>query len=236
MMAPYPNPTLPDEGGACFSLPTPACGRVFSGLAGAKSIRGVAFLLLLALAFLLAGCILHGKQPAQYTPAAPAPAAKSAAPPQPLSVAQTQVEIPTPQPVSEAALAAGQTSQDAPEPAAPPRPARRSPAPAVSTARPEAPAPPAASEEPARAPIQEVLTADESKRLQESAAERKREIRRLVDLARTRRLNGHETSVVSRIEGLVKLSDDAEAKGDMREADALAERAQVLAKDLQGER
>jgi len=219
-------------------LPTPACGRVSSGLPCERSVRGAAFILILALAVLLAGCFLQGKQPAaQTTPAPPAPAAKSsAAPPQPLSVPQTQIEIPTPQPVSEAALAAGQTSQDAPEPVAPPRPVRRSP-PAVNAARPEAPASPAATEEPTRAPIQEVLTADESKHLQESAAERKREIRRLVELARThRRLNGRELSVVTRIEGLVKLSDDAEAKGDMREADALAERALVLAKDLEGER
>jgi hypothetical protein len=35
---------------------------------------------------------------------------------------------------------------------------------------------------------------------------------------------------------MVKLSDDAGAKGDMREADALAERALVLAKDLDSER
>jgi len=218
-------------------LPTPACGRVSSGLPCERSVRGAAFILILALAVLLAGCFLQGKQPAaQTTPAPPAPAAKSsAAPPQPLSVPQTQIEIPTPQPVSEAALAAGQTSQDAPEPVAPPRPVRRSP-PAVNAARPEAPASPAATEEPTRAPIQEVLTADESKRLQDSAAEHKHEIRRLVDQARLRRLNGHELSVVARIEGMVKLSDDAGAKGDMREADALAERALVLAKDLDSER
>jgi hypothetical protein len=186
---------------------------------------------------LLAGCFLHGKQPAApATPAPPAPAPKSAGPSQPLSTPQTQVELPPQQPVPDAALAAGETAQDMTEPAAPPRPAKRTPGPpAISPAHPETPAAPAA-EEPARAPIQEVLSADESKRLQESAAERKREIRRLVELARGRRLNAHETSVVTRIEGLVKLSDDAEAKGDMREADALAERALVLAKDLDSER
>ncbi len=201
-------------------------------------MRNAAFTPVLALAVLLAGCFLHGKQPvARTTPAAPAPAAKSASPSQPLSVPQTRVEIPPPQPVSDAALAAGEVSQDAPEPAAPPRPARRSSGPPViSPAHPEAPAPPAATEEPARAPIQEVLSADESKRLQDSAGEHKREIRHLVEQARLRRLNAHELSVVTRIEGLVKLSDDAEAKGDMREADALAERALVLAKDLESER
>jgi len=200
-------------------------------------MRSVALTSILALTVLLAGCFLHGKQPvAQSTPPPPAPAPRSGGQSQPLSVPQTQVELPPPQPVPEAALAAGETQQDAAEPATPPRPAKHAQGPpAISPAHPETPAAPAA-EEPARAPIQEVLSADESKRLQESAAERKREIRRLVELARSRHLNAHDASVVTRIEGLVKLSDDAEAKGDMREADALAERALVLAKDLDGER
>jgi len=201
-------------------------------------MRSAEFTLVLTLAVLLAGCVLQGKKPAApATPAAPAPVAKSAAPPNPLSIPQTQVELPPPQPVSDAALAAGDVSQEAPEPPAAPRPVRRSPGlPANSPARPETSAPPAAAEEPAREPIQQVLSADESKRLQDSAAEHKREIRHLVEQARSRRLNSHELSVLTRIEGLVKLSDDAEAKGDMREADALAERALVLAKDLDSAR
>jgi len=202
-------------------------------------MRSVAFISVLALAVLLAGCFLQGKQPvAQAAPPPPAaPAAKSTAPSQPLSLPQTEVELPPPQPIPDGALTAAETPQEPPEPATPPRPPKRAPGPATAPpARPETAAPPAATEEPARAPIQEVLPADESKRLQDSAAEHKREIRRLVELARGRRLNSHEVSVVTRIEGLVKLSDDAEAKGDMREADALAERALVLAKDLDGAR
>lgn len=199
-------------------------------------MRSAAFTLVLALAVLLAGCFLQGKQPvAQTTPAAPAPTAKAAPAPQALSVPQTQVEIPPPQPVSEAALAAGETPQDEPEPPAPQRPPRRSVGPpAISTTHSEPAAPPAATEEP-RPPIQEVLTAEERKRLQDSAAERKREIRRLVELAR-RHLKPPETGSITRIEALVKLSDDAESKGDMREADALAERALVLARDLESGR
>jgi hypothetical protein len=206
---------------------------------GGRSLRGAAFVLVLALSALSAGCFLQGKQTvAQTTPAAPAsPTAKSPAPPQPLSVPQTQVELPPPQPVSDAALAAGETPQDEPEPATPPRPPRRAAGPpAINPARPETPSPPAATtEEPARAPIQEVLSADERKHLQDSADERKREIRHLMEQAHLRRLNSHELSVLARIEGMVKLSDDAEAKGDMRDADTLAERALVLAKDLESE-
>jgi len=183
------------------------------------------------MAALLAGCALQGKKPAApAAPSAPAPVVKPAPPPAPLSIPQTQVEIPTPQPVTAEALAAGQAPPEEPEPAAAPRPVRRVVPP--PTPRPEPPA----VEEPARAPIQEVLSSAERKQLQDSTAERKREIRRLVDQARRRRLNAHESSVVTRIDGLVKLSGDAEAKGDLREADALAQRALVLAKDLDGGR
>jgi len=174
------------------------------------------------------------KPAAPATPAAPAPDAKPPAPPPPLSIPQTQVEIPTPQPVSAEALAAGQTPPDEPEPVTTPRPARHTVAPPPAAAPPPPQAPPPV-EEPSRAPIQEVLSAAERKQLQDSTAERIREIRRLVDLTHHRSLNPHESSVVTRIEGLVKLSGDAEAKGDLREADALSQRALVLAKDLDSE-
>jgi hypothetical protein len=187
--------------------------------------------LVLVLAAVLTGCALQGKKPAApAAPSAPAPVVKPAPPPAPLSIPQTQVEIPPPQPVTAEALAAGQAPPEEPEPAAPPRPVRRATPPPAP--RPEPPA----AEEPPRAPIQEVLSPAERKQLQDSTAERKREIRRLVDQARRRRLNAHESSVVARIDGLVKLSGDAEAKGDLREADALAQRALVLAKDLDGGR
>ncbi|MGB9456407.1 MAG: hypothetical protein WCB12_10210 [Bryobacteraceae bacterium] len=229
------SPPLPDQvpfGRASGGRPGGAAA------VGERFLRSGEFTLVLASAVLLAGCLLQGKKPvAQTTPAPPAPAAKAASAPQQLSVPQTQVEIPPPQPVSEKALAAGQAPQDEQEPAAPQHTVRRNVGPpAITPPHPEPAPPPAATEEPARAPIQEVLPADERKRLQDSAAESKREIRRLVELVRGRHLSEHDKSVVVRIEGMVKLSDDAEAKGDMREADALAERALVLAKDLEGER
>ncbi len=229
------SPPLPDQapfGRGSGGRPSGAA------TAGDRSMRIAEFSLVLALAVLLAGCLLQGKKPvAQTAPAPPAPTAKATSAPQQLSVPQTQVEIPPPQPVSEKALAAGQAPPDEQEPAAPQRTVRHNVGPPpITPARPEPVPPPAATEEPARAPIQEVLPADERKRLQDSAAESKREIRRLVELMRGRHLSDHDKSVVVRIEGMVKLSDDAEAKGDMREADALAERALVLAKDLEGER
>ncbi|MGO9230346.1 MAG: hypothetical protein ACLQKA_14225 [Bryobacteraceae bacterium] len=226
---------LDPRGETGFDQPTLACGRALLRLRASRPIDLASCALVLVLAASLTGCVLQGKKrAAQATPAAPAPAAKPSTPPRPLSIPQTQVEIPTPQPVSEEALAAGQTAQDAPEPATPPRPVHHNVPPPAANPRPEAP--PVVTEEPARAPIQEVLSLPERKQLQDSTAERKREIRRLVDLARSRRLNSHELSVVARIEGLVRLSGDAEAKGDLREADGLAQRALVLARDLDSER
>ena len=235
MIVTYLNPSLPERTLSGCGLR----GRTNRAAAARERfIRGGELALVLVLPLLLAGCFLQGKQPAaQSTPAAPAPAAKSSSPPPPLSVPQTQVEIPPPQQVPEGAVAAGQTPPDAPQPAASQRPARHSMGPPVpSPAKSEPAAPPAVNEEPARPPIQEVLSPDDRKRLLDSAAESKREIRRLVELVRQRHPGAVESGVISRIEGMVKLSDDAEAKGDMREADALAQRALVLAKDLESGR
>jgi hypothetical protein len=157
------------------------------------------------MALCLAGCAARAKPRTANASAATAP--------QPLSIPQTQVALPKPQPVDPDALAAG-------PPAAP-----------VET--PPAPRPPRSQPAPARPPIQEIVPAAEQKRLQESAQTRKREIRRLLDQAQARRLNGDERNLVSRIQSFVKLSDDAEKRGDMREADALAERAQILSRELQ---
>ena len=93
-------------------------------------------------------------------------------------------------------------------------------------------APPAA--EPERAPIQEIVPADERKRYQESADASKREIRQLLEQAKSHRLTTDQKKVVTRVQAFVTQSDDAEKRGDMRQADALAERGLVLAKELAG--
>src|ERR1039458_4370752 len=99
-------------------------------------------LLTALLSILLAGCELRGK-PAKSAvpPAAPKPVASAApapAPPPALSIPQTRVELPKPQPVDPAAL---ETEATPPEPppavAAPARPPPGTPA-----ARPRRPPPP----------------------------------------------------------------------------------------------
>ena len=95
---------------------------------------------------------------------------------------------------------------------------------------------PAPAPETARPPIQEILPPAESKRLQDSADALKRNVRKVLDQLGSRRLNSSQKEKVSRIRSFLQLSDDAEGKNDMRTADALAERAQVLVGELQSGR
>ena len=95
--------------------------------------------------------------------------------------------------------------------------------------------PPAPAPETARPPIQEILPPAESKRLQDSADARKRTVRKVLDQMGSRRLNS-QRETVSRIRSFLQLSDNAEAKNEMRNADELAQRAQTLVRDLQSGR
>ncbi|HWB86375.1 MAG TPA: hypothetical protein VG675_19695 [Bryobacteraceae bacterium] len=196
-------------------------------------------LLVACMVFWLAGCTLRGKPKAAAVPPPPKPVTAQAPqePPQQLSVPQTTIVLPPAQPVNPEALA---TTEPAPGPVenlpAAPRPPRR-PSPTTSqqsrpaeTAAPQQP--PAQTAEPERPPIQEIVPADELKRLQASAQSRKKTVRQRVDQARARKLTSHEANVVARIESFLKQSDDAEARGDMSQADALAGLAEVLSREL----
>src|SRR5512133_3538290 len=131
-------------------------------------------LLIVAFALGLSGCFL--RKPKANTP--PPPAAKTvptpapAPPPEPLSVPQTNVYLPPPQPLTPEAIATTQLpGEPQPPPMPAPRPERRpqrTPPPRPAETAPPAPTPtptpPAA--EPDRAPFTEVLPAAELKRLQ----------------------------------------------------------------------
>jgi hypothetical protein len=93
--------------------------------------------------------------------------------------------------------------------------------------------PPAPAPETARPTVIEILPPAELKRLQDSADARKRQVRKVLDQMGSRRLNPSQREKVSRIRSFLQLSDEAEVKNDMRTADALAERAQVLVGELQ---
>ena len=194
-------------------------------------------LLIVALAAGVSGC---ARKPKTLT-AAPAPPKPVAAPapapaPEPLSIPQTNVHLSPPQPLTPEAIATTQLpGEPPPAPAQPPRtPARspRPPAPRPVTEQPPAPVPAAPpSSEPGRAPITEVLAPAELKRLQEEAGARVLEARKvLAQIPRTRRRDQQNT--VNRVETFLKQAEEAERRGDMRQASELAGRALVLAREL----
>jgi hypothetical protein len=192
-------------------------------------------ILAVALALSMAGCALRGTPKTAAVPPQPQPAAqpKPAPPPEPLSVPQTQVSLPPPQLLNMEALSTPPPAPPVEQPAAP-KPVRRTTT-VTPPPKPEVVGPAAQpAAEPERPPIQEIVPEDERRRFQESADARKRETRQLVEQARAHRLNTDQKKMVTRIQSFVTQSDDAEKHGDMRQADALAERALVLAKELAG--
>jgi hypothetical protein len=83
-----------------------------------------------------------------------------------------------------------------------------------------------------RGPVQEIVPAEEIKRLAESVPARNEETRKVLVQAQARRLSKEQRGVVERIRSFLQQSDDAGKRGDWRQADALAERAQILAREL----
>jgi hypothetical protein len=196
-------------------------------------------LLTVVAAILLAGCSLRGK-PAKsaVVPAAPKPVVTPApAPPPPeLSIPQTRVELPKPQPVDPAALATEAKPPEVPEPppaVAPARPRRTSPA-AGQASSPAAAGNPATAAPPEpRETFQEIVSPAELKRLQDQALARRREANQILDQLGRRQMTGAEQNMAATIRNFLALSEEAEKHNDPRQANALAERAQILAKELQ---
>ena len=197
-------------------------------------------LLTVVAGIVLAGCSLRGK-PAKsaVVPAAPKPvvAPAPAAPPPALSIPQTRVELPKPQPVDPSALITEPRPPELPEPppaAAPARPRRTSPA-ASQPANPAAAAPAAAATPPpeTRETFQEIVSPAELKRLQDQGLARRREANQILDQLGRRQLTGAEQKVAATIRNFLALSEAAEKHNDPRQANSLAERAQILAKELQ---
>jgi hypothetical protein len=198
-------------------------------------------LAVVALAVSLSGCIFQRKSnAARLPPPAPKPAAAAPAKPEgPLSLPQTTVKLPPPQPLDPAALEVEPPPLVEPQEATlPVKPPRRNPPAAGTAVKPPetaAPAPqPATPEE--RPRLQEIISAEERKRLLEEIGNRKREINEVVDSAARRNLSQQDRDRIDRIRSFVELSDQAAGRGDMRQADALSERALLLARELRGAR
>jgi hypothetical protein len=191
-------------------------------------------ILVAAMAIPLAGCLLIGKPKALPAPPAP-PQPAAPATPQELSIPQTQVYLPPRQVPKNEAFNTAQAPEPAPE--VEPKPAPPQPH-TPRAAPPQAPKPVVETppSEPPRPPIQEILPPDEEKRLQHSAEGHRADTLALLAVARRRHLTARENQKVEDINQFLKQSEQAETGKDMRSADQLAERAHILAKELQGGR
>jgi hypothetical protein len=193
----------------------------------------------------LAGCTLHASRQAAPPPAPTPEAAVKQSPAPPLSIPQTSAVLPSPQPVNPDAIPRDPPPRE-------PLPAEKAEVPAArtppkagglrakqtdtagtsappETEEPAAPAP-AVSE---RAPLQPILSSDQQNQLKSAIAGRKRDVNNLLNKANEHA--GNDQTLIDRIHSFLKLSDDAAQRGDYTQADALSERALVLAQELQVE-
>jgi hypothetical protein len=190
----------------------------------------------------LLGCTLGASKQAAVPPP-PKPAVVQPPAPEPqLSVPQTAVVLPSPQPFNPDAL-----PPPAPDHAAAPAKADPPSAPKASSPRRSAgtrqesdtePDPPAAT--PAvheQAPIQPILGGDEQKLIERAIESRVHEAQETLNkLTRAKRhLSKRDQSLVDHVKSFLTQSDIAVKRGDFAQADALSERAVILARELQGE-
>jgi hypothetical protein len=205
-------------------------------------MRGAEAILIFALAVSLGGCASRKPQTAKAAPVPPKPAlpAPPPPPPAPLSIPQTSVELPAPQPITPEALA---TTIPPDQPPAPPPAVRtttnrttpprggttpvRVPEPAAPVVAP----PPAPEQEPTRQPISEVTPPAELDRLREEARANLQEVQQLIRRIPRGRLRQQQSNV-DRINTFVKQAEEAELRRDMKQASELAGRALVLAREL----
>ena len=193
-------------------------------------------------ALLLSACEM--RLPRAKTAPPPQPASAKAEPPpepassEPLSIPQTDVRLPKPQPIDPQALATPPTPSAEPSQ---PHPSHRSgrrqgpqPASAAPPGKPEAvetaEAPPAGETQ--RPPIGPVLSDDERRRLNEDIASRLRDVDQMLVRITALRLTDAEKASADRIRSFLKLSRDAMEHGEIQQASALADRAVLLAQEV----
>jgi hypothetical protein len=195
------------------------------------------------LALLLSACEMN--LPRAKTPPAPQPAAAKAEPPpetppsEPLSIPQTQVQLPQPQPIDPEALATPPVTapSDASASHQSHRATRRGPTqPATSPAKPEAAetaetTPPAADN--TRPRIEPVLPADKRRHLIEEIASRLREVDQMLGRITAKGLSESQKSPAETIRTFVGLARQKLDAGDTQAASGLADRAFFLAQDLE---
>ena len=87
---------------------------------------------------------------------------------------------------------------------------------------------------PEQAPIQPILTGEEQKKIQDAIDVRKREIDEKLNRAKGHP-SSHDQPLVERIKSFLAQCAEAEKRGDFAQADALSERALILARELESE-
>jgi hypothetical protein len=188
-------------------------------------------LLTAVLAVALSGCVLRGKPvKTAAVPATPKPAVTpppAAPPPAPLSIPQTRVTLPAPQPLDSAAFDVEPIPE--PQPVIPPPPRSRRASPPAAT--PPAVATPAP--EPPRETVQEIVPTAELNHLKELVKSRRQEVNRILAQVGKRTPTKARQNAIATIKSFLTLSEEAESRNDMRQADGFVERAWILAKELQ---
>ena len=176
--------------------------------------------------------------------AAPKPVAPSTQPVEiaadlPISVPQTQVTLPSPQPIQAEALTTVQPEAPAAAPPAqtvkPPRAAQPKPEQRQQTTAPTVPAgaqPPPAS----RRRIRPVESAAERRRLTAEISARQQKVLDNLAKIRSRRLSDAEKSALERIQSFLEQTDAALKDQDLQQAAALSNRALLLSQDLNSEK
>ena len=201
----------------------------------------------------LSSCELGGKTNAAKIPATPAAAAVAPAPPpappQPISIPQTEVQLPPAQPVSTEALATIQappletkTAPEEPEPEPTAKPATRRPPPVGPKQDPKqestTPAPAETAQQPPPQPAEErpklqpVYTEDERRRILGEIERRKVEIDGILRNINQTRIPSNQRGVIDSIHSFLSSCDDSAKRGDLRSAEALSDRALLLAREL----
>lgn len=195
------------------------------------------------LALVLSACEM--KLPRAKTMPPPQPASAKAEPPQesapaePLSSPQTQVRLPSPQPIDPDAVVTPPVNVPA-EPSQTHQSHRGNkrqgplPASAAPPGKPDtvetAEAPPAT--EPQRPPIGPVLSDEERRRLTEDIYARLKDVDQMLGRIAALRLSDAEKSSLERIRSFQKLSREAVEHGEIQQASALVDRAVLLAQEV----
>jgi len=186
------------------------------------------------------GCALKARTTSQAPAAAPKPQPAAAAPAEeePISIAQTNVLLPKPQPIQAEALATAPPETprvpDPPVPTPKPKntPPRAEPRQPTVAAAPQGPQPPPAPTTPSRRRIRPVEPASEVRRLQGEIGARQRQVQDILAKARSRQLSDTEKSAAERIQAFLDQTDVALKDQDLRQAEALSNRALLLCQEL----